>query len=242
MNDQAEVVARTLNIYQKLNEVRKVVAYLRREKEVTGAGTYKVVTHDQVTAALREHLIKHGIMIVPRLLRGVVANTGTTTGKGIPIIRYEAAYEIDFVNCDEPQDKVTLPIESHALDQGDKAPGKAISYATKYAMLKLFSIETGEDEEDRPEVKATKITPAAGIEEVVSPEDKERAWRIVGTVTDCIEAGMPEEGVKAIDEAKFDAETKIFMWKQLDSKQRSLLKKTADAMKAKSKETADATV
>jgi hypothetical protein len=51
---------------------------------------------------------------------------------------------------------------------------------------------------------------------------------------------MPEEGVKAIDEAQFDAETKIFMWKQLDSKMRSLLKKTADAMKAKAKETENA--
>jgi hypothetical protein len=231
-----------MNIYQKLNEVRKAVAYLRKEKEVTGAGTYKVVTHDQVTSALREHLIIHGIMVVPKLTKGTVANTGTTTAKGIPIIRYEAAYEIDFVNCEEPTDRVTIPIEAHALDQGDKAPGKAISYATKYAMLKLFSIETGEDEEDRPEVKAAKITPAAGIEDVVSPEDKERAWRIVGTVVDCIEAGMPEEGVKAIDEAKFDAETKIFMWKQLDSRMRSLLKKTAEAMKAKAKETADATV
>jgi hypothetical protein len=42
---------------------------------------------------------------------------------------------------------VTLP--SHALDNGDKAPGKAISYATKYALLKTFLLETGEDEESR---------------------------------------------------------------------------------------------
>ncbi len=29
--------------------------------------------------------------------------------------------------------------------QGDKGPGKAISYAFKYACLKLFCLETGED-------------------------------------------------------------------------------------------------
>lgn len=35
------------------------------------------------------------------------------------------------------------------MDEGDKAPGKGVSYATKNAMLKMFSIETGEDDEGR---------------------------------------------------------------------------------------------
>jgi hypothetical protein len=228
-----------MNIFQRLNEVRKAVAYIRKEKEVTGGGTYKVVTHDQVTGEIREHLIAHEIMVVPRLVKSATVNTGTTTGKGIPIIRYEASYEIDFVSCTSPEDKVTVSIESHALDQGDKAPGKAISYATKYAMLKLFSIETGEDEEERPELKAAKITPTAGVEERVSREDQEKAWRVVSTVVDCIEAGMPEEAAKALMDSNknFDADGKVFIWKQLDSKARALMKKTMESM-SKQPETA----
>lgn len=35
------------------------------------------------------------------------------------------------------------------MDNADKAPGKALSYAKKYAMLKLFEIETGENDESR---------------------------------------------------------------------------------------------
>ncbi len=35
------------------------------------------------------------------------------------------------------------------MDNADKAPGKALSYAKKYAVLKLFEIESGEDEESR---------------------------------------------------------------------------------------------
>lgn len=140
-----------MNIYQRINEVRKTVAYIRKEKEVTGGGTYKVVTHDQVTGEIREPFIEHGIIVVPQLITSDVRDTGTTTGKGIPIIRYEARYNIAFVNCDQPEDKIIVCAESHATDQGDKAPGKAISYAVKYAMLKLLSIETGEDEEGRQE-------------------------------------------------------------------------------------------
>lgn len=137
-----------LNIYQRLNEVRSEVGYLQKDGDVQG---YKAVTHDLVTSAVREHLIAQGVMVVPRQMSGESFNVGSTKS-GTPIIRYEATYEIDFVNCDDPQDRVTVVQHSHANDHGDKAPGKACSYAVKYAMLKLFSIETGENEESRIEI------------------------------------------------------------------------------------------
>lgn len=189
-----------MNILQRLNEVRKAVSYLRKEKEVTGGGTYKVVTHDQVTAAVRDYFIEHGVMVVPRLLKSKVADTGTVTKNSVPVIRYEAWFEIDFVNCDDPQDKVVLPIESHALDQGDKAPGKAISYATKYAMLKLLSIETGEDEEGRPEAKGVKrvsgepilsgsITPNTGSLSELDKEQQAQAQSLASRIVEMWDAG-----------------------------------------------------
>lgn len=143
-----------LNIYHRLNAVRSKVGYLKKDAEMQGQ---KGVTHDLVTSAVREHLIENGIIVVPRQLSGESFNVGQTQ-KGATIIRYEAAYEVDFVNCDDPQDRVTVPIQSHANDHGDKAPGKACSYAVKYAMLKLFSIETGENEESRIEI-ADKMRP-----------------------------------------------------------------------------------
>lgn len=148
-------MSETKNIYQRLNAVRENVAYLQKDAQVQG---YKAVSHDLVTSAAREHLIANGVMIVPRQ-----AGPGDTvivgeTKNGSPIIRYQAFYEIDFVNCDQPDDKATVSLEAHANDHGDKAPGKACSYAVKYAMLKLFSIETGENEESRVEV-AKKMQP-----------------------------------------------------------------------------------
>lgn len=226
--DTAPVLeVKPMNIYQRLNEVRKTVTYLRKTKEVTGGGTYKVVTHDQVTGEIRESLIANGIMIVPRLVSSKTVDTGTTTAKGIPIIRYEPWFEIDFVNIDLPEQKVTVPIEAHALDQGDKAPGKAISYATKYAILKLFSIESGEDEEDRPEVKAAKSNakPLSGVGDSLSKESKFKVMQALSTVIDCLEAGMPAEACAAMKDAEFDVEEKLYLWSELDSKQRSTLKK-----------------
>lgn len=136
------------NIFQRINEIRKQVGYLQKDANVQG---YKAITHDMVTSALREHLIEQCILIVPRQMEGRCIDVGQTA-KGATIIRYEADYEVDFVNGDNPEDKVTVRQESHANDHGDKAPGKACSYAVKYAMLKLFSIETGESEESRVEI------------------------------------------------------------------------------------------
>ena len=224
-------MSESLNIFKKLNEIRKKVAYIQKDKSVQNQ--YKAVSHDAVTAHLRDHLIEHGVMIVPTLETAKTVDSGSTTSKNVPIVRYEAIYNISFVNCDAPDDKVTVKMEAHALDSGDKAPGKAISYATKYAMLKLFSIETGEDEEDRPEIKAAKarITPTSGVDDVVSKDDQEKAHRLIGTIVDAIEAGMPEEALQAIDDAKLETETRVFLWKQLDSQTRSLLTKTRERMK-----------
>jgi hypothetical protein len=63
--------------------------------------------------------------------------------------RYEATYDFHFVSIDNPEDRISIRIQAHAMDNADKAPGKALSYAKKYAVLKLFEIETGEDEESR---------------------------------------------------------------------------------------------
>jgi len=146
----SELDVSKLNIYQRINEIRKKVEYLKKEKAVQG---YKVVTHDEVTGAVRDSLIEFGVVVVPVEQTSVMIDTGTLTGSGTPWMRYEAKYAINFVNIDTPEDMIPVQVTAHALDMGDKAPGKALSYATKMAMLKLFSIETGEEDEKRESQK-----------------------------------------------------------------------------------------
>ena len=135
-----------LNLYQRINEIRKKVDYIQKDKSVsTGGGSYKAVTHDQVTAIVREHMITFGVVCIPNL-QASKAHDRVGDSKQF---RYDATYSFDFVNMDKPEEKLTILIEAHAMDNADKAPGKALSYAKKYAVLKLFEIETGEDEESR---------------------------------------------------------------------------------------------
>lgn len=135
-----------MNIYQRVQSVMQEVAYVRKDKQVEN---YMAVTHDMVTAMVRPHFVKSGIVLSPRVVAGQMVDTGRKSKSGNPAMRYEGTFEVDFVNMDEPTDKITIRLDAHADDYGDKAPGKALSYATKYAVLKLLMLETGENEEGR---------------------------------------------------------------------------------------------
>lgn len=146
-----------MNLYQRINKVRESISYIQKDKSVSAGpgGSYRAVTHDAVTGLLREHLVRNGVIVAPTLISGVLHDKK----EGEKQRMYVATYEIRFINMDSPEESLSIMIEAHALDNGDKAPGKAISYATKYALLKLFAIETGEDEESRYQVEAFDVTP-----------------------------------------------------------------------------------
>ena len=146
-----------MNICQRINAIRVEVPYLVKTKKVE---SYKAITHDEVTAWVRPHLIKHGVIVCQRQIEGQTFPTGKQTKNGSPIVRYDAVYEFKWVNMDEPADNIVTIFSASAEDYNDKAPGKCASYAAKTNMLKTLNIETGEDDESRLE----------GIPESISDE------------------------------------------------------------------------
>ena len=51
---------------------------------------------------------------------------------------------VRFVNIDKPEDYVDSVMVGYGIDESDKGPGKAVSYALKMALLKTFMIYDGE--------------------------------------------------------------------------------------------------
>lgn len=137
------------NIYQRIAAVMADVEYVQKDKDVTGGGqNYKAVTHDKVVSVIRKSLVKNGIVVCPEQTHGEML-IQRDVSKEIKMHLYTGTYSIHFVNVDVPAERATVVVQSHANDNGDKAPGKAMTYATKTAMLKIFTLETGEDEESR---------------------------------------------------------------------------------------------
>jgi hypothetical protein len=144
-----ELEHKSKNIYQRINAVMQKIDYVKKDKAVSGGGqNYKAVTHDQVISVCRKELVANGIVIVHEQIRGEIV-IRRDLASDIKMHLYAGEYLIHFVNIDSPQDRISVSIHAHAADNGDKAPGKCITYATKAAILKTLSLETGEDDESR---------------------------------------------------------------------------------------------
>lgn len=131
------------NIYQRINNVMRECEYLQKKQAQQGKG----IKYDEVMAMIRDLLIKNGIVMVVRQLE--METIGGLEGKNQKV--YQGRYEMDLINMDDPTQKVTHSAYAHGMDGGDKAPGKAHTYAVKIMLVKGFGIETGEDEESRSE-------------------------------------------------------------------------------------------
>ena len=135
-----------MNIYQRINEVQKHVEYIKKDTDV--AGQYKAVSHDNVVAQIRGDLLKQGILVLPSLIEDEWFEPRKGKDKSTNWL-YTAKYNIRFQNMEDSADHFEITCSGHANDSGDKAAGKACSYAVKTAILKVFLIETGVNDESR---------------------------------------------------------------------------------------------
>jgi len=122
--------------------------YLKKGSAGHGTG----VQYDELIAILAPHLAEFGIVVTSEKA-GDSSERRTITDKYV----YVSSFNITYINIDKPDDRFSTLIESQAMDSGDKAPGKAITYATKTSLLKVFGIESGDKEESRAEERASEM-------------------------------------------------------------------------------------
>lgn len=61
----------------------------------------------------------------------------------VRLVKVDVTVQYRFVNMDAPDECVEMTSYGTGLDTGDKAPGKAMTYADKYALMKAYKISTG---------------------------------------------------------------------------------------------------
>tara|TARA_R110000824_G_scaffold20481_4_gene77054 strand:- start:3035 stop:3706 length:672 start_codon:yes stop_codon:yes gene_type:complete len=135
-NNQAQLdEQQQMNIYQRIHAIMSELKYIRKgDKQVNGQ--YSFAGHDEVTARCHEMLVKYRVVINP-----------TVTSFEQETNRTAVFLQLTFINIDNPSDTMTTQSFGYGVDNQDKGPGKAISYAYKYGLLKVFALETGDDAE-----------------------------------------------------------------------------------------------
>ena len=190
------------NVHQRIAAVMEAVTYIQKEKK--DKMLYSIVSHDKVTAKVRPALLKEGVIYYP--VRCEHIQNGN---------RAECSMTVRFTNIEEPTDFIDVQTFGYGIDAQDKGPGKAQSYAVKYALLKALGLETGDDA-DHDSIEHTPIDPQihasaclAAIQAINSREDNDELrgyWETLYSNQRPV-ADAPKV-IKAKDERKTQLETK----------------------------------
>lgn len=157
-----------LNIYQRLLKITEELKTVEKNLSVpvTKTNSYKAVGERDVLDAVKPLEVKYGVYSYAYDRKIIDSGELISTRKDYQTneyhdikqlyLRLEVTYR--FVNVDNPQEYIEIKTYGDGIDTGDKATGKAMTYADKYALLKAYKISTGEDpdQEASDELKSYK--------------------------------------------------------------------------------------
>lgn len=148
------------NIFQRMSAITKEISSVAKNLQVgTGKNQYKAVGEADVLAAVKPIEEKHGVYSYP--LSREIVESGTMErenqyGKTIQLyMRIKTVYR--FICIDNPDSYIDIVSFADGVDTNDKAPGKAMTYADKYALLKAYKIITGDDPDQFASEPANKV-------------------------------------------------------------------------------------
>lgn len=159
-----------LNIYEKMSLITDEIGVIEKglKVQINKSSSYKAVSERDVLDAVKPIEKKYRVYSYPSkrdlIDRDTLVKTTDYGTTNTLFMRIETTYR--FVNIDNPNEFVETIVYGDGLDTGDKAPGKAMTYADKYALMKAYKLSTGDDpdKEASPEKgysKAEKEEPKA---------------------------------------------------------------------------------
>ena len=143
-----------LNLYQKMLKITEEIGIVAKNLQVRGMNgeiRYNAVGETDILDKVKPLEIKYGIYSFPFSRQYVDLQMEKKVA-----LRVETIYR--FINVDNPSEYLDIVSYGDGVDSQDKAPGKAMTYSDKYALMKAYKISTGEDpdQEASPEPKISK--------------------------------------------------------------------------------------
>lgn len=149
------------NIYQKMLLIQAEMPTVAKNLNVqTGAKSgYKAVSQKDILDAVKPLEKKYGVYSHPlsrEIIKDEVLEQEGSNGKRLSH-RLEIRVFYEFINVDNPEERIVMDAVAVGIDPGDKAPGKAMTYADKYALMNAYKISTGEDPDQQASEEYTAI-------------------------------------------------------------------------------------
>lgn len=151
-------MAEKLNIYQKLAKIRKPAEVIKKNRKGYG---YTYVDEEEILSKITGLMSKYGVSLIPRIVPGSATvepyhytktkslKDGTIVEERINEVMVKADMEWVWVNDEDPKECIVVPWFLVG-SQGDASQsfGSALTYSSRYFLLKYFNIATSEDDPD----------------------------------------------------------------------------------------------
>lgn len=130
-------------LVSKLAKVMQEVKYIEK-RGYNKFHKYKYATESDVSEKVREVLAEQSVLMLPDVVEHNTREHKNQRGN----LEYIATVTMKFTFIDgETGEELSIHSIGEGQDAGDKAVYKAITGATKYALMKAFMIPTGDDPE-----------------------------------------------------------------------------------------------
>ena len=153
MEEEFMIRLKEMNLFEKMQLITNEIGVVEKglQVRVTDKSSYKAVSERDVLDAVKPIEKKYRVFSLP-ISRRIIAQdvlekvseyNGKTSKTYTMYMRIETTYR--FYNVDKPDEYIDTITYADGLDTGDKASGKAMTYADKYALMKAYKISTGDD-------------------------------------------------------------------------------------------------
>lgn len=135
-----EIVGKTRSLARKVAEIMSAVSYVPKAGH-NDHFNYNFAQEGDVLAQVRPEMAKRNLAMLPNV---TAHNVRTVQGKNGMLYVTDLVVVFTLMDGDSGEER-TVTVIGQGEDNHDKGANKALTAATKYALLKLFLIPTGAD-------------------------------------------------------------------------------------------------
>lgn len=145
-----------LNIYQKLAKIRRPVEVIKKNKSGYG---YKYVTEEEILSKISGLMEKYGVSLIPNIIHGTtqvipyhymktkIDKTGKAYEEHCNEMLIQADMEWIWVDNENPENRIIVPwVLVGQQGELSQSFGSALTYASRYFMLKYFNVATSDED------------------------------------------------------------------------------------------------
>lgn len=135
-----------LTLSQKLIKIQESVKIIKNDSEVNEGFRFKYASSENILFSVRHAMDENKVLLLPTILEAKKEFYTNSSGK-ISILT-ELIINYDWIDAENPIDKLSFRWYTQGTDTTERGVGKALTYGEKYFILKFFHIPTTDNDPD----------------------------------------------------------------------------------------------